>query len=178
MDERRDRLDEVLDSALAGYGVAPENEGLERRILARVAEAATRRHPKRRLMLALGAATAAMAACLFLRTTTKTAEHSVPANTGTRALTQIEAPGTRTIRRPEPAPVLARASKPRMIRKKPAEPKLSQFPSPSPLTGEEQALVQLVTHNAKDTAQELTYLGGPVKPIQITQIDIRPIRSE
>lgn len=178
MGELRDRLDEVLDDALASYGETPENEGLEQRILARITEAAKRRHPRKRWMFAVGAATAAIAACLFLWTTTKVTEQTVPASTRTRALAKVETPVTRAIRTPEPAAVLVNAAKQRRPRKKPAEPKLSQFPTPSPLTREEQALVQLATYNAKDTARELTYPGGPVKPVQITQIDIKPIRFE
>ena len=178
MGELRDRLDETLDNALASYGEGPENGWLEQRILARVADAGKRRHLTRRLMLAVGAATTATTACLFWWTTTKITEPTVPPNTRTRALAKIKAPGTRTIPTPEPAAVLASAARPRRPRKNPADPKLSQFPSPSPLTGEERALVQLVARDAKDTARQLTYLGGPVKPIQITQIDIKPIRFE
>jgi hypothetical protein len=49
MRDQRDELDDALDDALASYCVAPETEGLERRILVRVTERTRRTHPTRPL---------------------------------------------------------------------------------------------------------------------------------
>src|SRR5690349_4508731 len=59
MREWQDRLDEMLDGALASYGEAPEREGLERRVLAKVNQRAQRRRRSIRWLAApIGAAAA------------------------------------------------------------------------------------------------------------------------
>jgi len=176
MVEQRDLLDKALDDALASYSEAPENEGLERRILARVTKTAG--HPRRPLAMAVGVAAAGITVCLFLWVTAKMTVQTLPASTTILALRKIEAPRIQTIPVPEPATFLASAAKPRRLRKRSTEPKLSQFPTPSPLSSKERALVQLVTHNAKDIPRELAYLSSPVKPIHITEIEIKPIQLE
>ena len=176
MRDQRDELDDALDTALASYGEAPENEGLERRILVRVTEKARRTHPTRHLAMAIGATVAAVIACLFWVVASKTAIQTLPANKTMIALKDIEPPRISTIPVPEPAAVPASAANPGRIRKKPAEPKLLRFPTPVPLTSEERALIQLVTRVAKSSPRELTYLGRPVEPIHITAVEIKPLR--
>jgi type IV secretory pathway VirB10-like protein len=179
MREQRDQLDEALDDALASYCEAPETEGLERRTLARVTKRARRTRSMKLSVMAVAAAAAAVIVCLFWLATPKTPVQTRPANTTILALRKSEAPPqVRPIPVPEPAFVPANAAKPRKIRKKPTEPKLPQFPTPAPLTSEERALIQLATRDAKDVPRELTYFGGPVKPIRITAIDIKPLRLE
>jgi hypothetical protein len=176
MDEPRDRLDEALDSALASYGEAPENDGLERRIMARITETAKRKSPMKSFTLAAGAATLAITVSLYVWTSLKAPEQRVPANTRVSALSKMEAPAPRPIRALESAGVLPSVDKPRRVRKNAAEPKLSQFPTPSPLRSEERALLQLVSLDAKHIPRELTDLGGPVEPIHIAEIEIKPIQ--
>ena len=170
MRDQRDELDDALDDALASYCVAPETEGLERRILVRVTERTRRTHPTRPLAMAMGATVAAVIACLFW-VAPKTAVQTLPANKTMIALKDIEPPQIPTI-----APVSASAASPGRIRKKPTEPKLSRFPTPAPLTSEERALIQLVTRVAKNNPRELTDLGRPVEPIHITAVEIKPLR--
>jgi len=174
MDEWRDPLDEALDDALAAYGKPPENDGLERRVLARVTEEGKRMHPTKALMFAFGAAALVLSVCLVLWVTPRMAVENPPASTMMLASKKIKAPRTPTIRASASAAALASADKPRRIRKNTAEPKLSQFPAPSPPTREERALLQLATY-AKDNPREFTNLGRPVKPIYIAGIEIRPI---
>lgn len=175
MSERRDQLDKALDDALASYGEAPENEGLEQRILAAVTERARRTHAMRPLAAAIGAAAIVIMACLFWWVTPKMAIQTLPAKTTMLALRKIGPPQIRTIPLPEPATVLASAAKPRRTWENPPEPKLPQFPTPSPLSSEERALVQLVAHNPKHIPRELTDFGGPIKPIEITAVEIKPL---
>jgi hypothetical protein len=179
MRERPDRLDEALDDALASYCEAPENEGLERRILVRVTERARRTRSMKLSVMTVGAATVAAMVCLLWLGAPDTAVETRPASTAMLAVRKIEAPPRiEKIPVPEPAAPVAIAAKPRRVRKEAAEPKLAQFPTPVPLTSEERALIQLVTSHAKDVPRELPYLGGPVKPIRITAIDNKPLRLE
>lgn len=177
MRERPDRLDEVLDDALASYCEAPETEGLERRTLARVTERARRTHRTSHFAMIIGAAMVAAMVCLLWLGAPNTALQTRPASTAMLAMRKIEAPPRiEKIPVPEPAAPVAIAAKPRRVRKEAAEPKLAQFPTPVPLTSEERALIQLVTSHAKDVPRELPYLGGPVKPIRITAVEIKPLR--
>lgn len=172
MDEWRDRLDEAIDEALASYGKAPESEGLDRRILARVTGAPRRLYPAKTLVLAAGAAAIALSFCLILWRTPKTSVQPLPPS---KISATVGAPRIRTIPEAESAAVPATVEKPRRIRTKAAEPKLAQFPAPSGLSSEERALVHLA--QAQENLRQVTYLGRPVKPIDIAAIEIRPIGS-
>jgi hypothetical protein len=175
MREQRDQLDEALDDALASYGKAPEYEELERRILARVTERAKCKRPMRPLVMAFGAALPVVMACLFWWVTSKTPLPNRPASTSILVLSEVKRPAIPSIFVPEPAAVPVRAARQRRTPKKIAEPKLPQFPTPSPLTSEERALLRLASHDAKDSRRELTYLGSPIKPIQIAAVEIKPL---
>jgi hypothetical protein len=54
-------------------------------------------------------------------------------------------------------------------------PKREVFPTPSPLSSEERALLAYAKHPPKQLPPELTELGGPIKPIQIASIQIKPL---
>jgi hypothetical protein len=73
------------------------------------------------------------------------------------------------------AVVLPRAAKSRRMRTEPAEPKLARFPTPSPMTSKEWALLRLVSGDAKNIPRELTHFGEPIEPIQLTAIEIKPL---
>lgn len=172
MDEWRDRLDEAIDDALAGYGKAPENEGLERRILARVTGAPKKVYPAKALALAAGAVAIALSFCLILWMTPKTLVQPLPPS---KTSATVGAPRIRMIPEAESAAVPATVEKPRRTRAKAAEPKLAQFPAPSGLSSEERALVHLA--EAQENLRQVTYIGRPVKPIDIAAIEIRPSGS-
>ncbi len=176
MDERRDALDEALDLALASYGAAPEREGLEQRILSRVS--GTRAPSSRSLAMALATAAAVIMACLSWWMMRTTVIPTRPATTAMLPLPKVQPPPAPTVLMPQPAPVLASAAKPHRPRRKISQPKLSQFPAPSPMTSEERALVELVTHHPKDIPRDLTRLGGPIQPINIAAVEIKPIEFD
>jgi hypothetical protein len=46
------------------------------------------------------------------------------------------------------------------------------------LTSEERALLELVAQNPKDIPRDLTRLGGPIQPIDIAAIEIKPIEFD
>lgn len=175
MSEQQDQLEKFLDDALKSYGEAPENEGLEQRILLRVAENARFTRPMRSLMLAISAALIAGIACLSWLVTPKV--QTRPESGKTLALKRIEPLRLRAaVPWPAPQAVLKSAINVRKRRKAPATPKRLRFPTPSPLSSEERALVQLATGKTEYIPKELTHFGGPVKPIQITELDVRPLR--
>lgn len=165
-ESRRDGLDDALDRALASYGEAPERDGLERRVLAKVNERATRRHPVRGFAIAAIGAAAAAVCWLLWPEMPKTAVHPKPA---------VTALSMRTIPPRDAAVVLPRAAKRRHIPKKPVEPKLAQFPAPSPMSGEERALVRLATGDPKNIPRELMHSGDPIEPLRIEAIEIKPL---
>lgn len=175
MDERRDHLDEALDVALTSYGAAPQREGLEQRILSRVSETPSRTHSTGSFLITLAAAAAVIAVCLSWWMIRTTVIQPHPSTTAMLPLHKIEPPPAAAVVVPEPATVLASTGKPHRPRKKTTEPKLSRFPAPSPMTSEERALLELVVHHPKDIPQNLTRPDGPIQPINVAAVEIKPI---
>jgi hypothetical protein len=173
MHDHWDQFDEALNDALASYGEAPVNDGLERRVLARISETAGQTHPMKPLAVAICAAALVMP-CLFWLLP-KIAIQTKPANTTLLASRKVEVPGIRRIPEPEPPGAPAGAAARRRMPKRKAEPKLPRFPTPSPMSSDERALIQLVNRNPKDIPSELTSFAAPIKPIQITAIEIKPL---
>lgn len=171
----QDPLDEMLDDALASYGEASEREGLERRVLAKVNERTMCRRSIRRVVMAIGAAAAAVC-CLFWWEMPKMTIHPRPATTTTSKTRKAEEPVmARTIPARGSAVVPSRATKLRNTPKVSAEPKLARFPTPSPMSGEERALLRLATGDAKAVPRELTHSGDPIEPLRMAAIEIKPL---
>src|SRR5690242_18591691 len=111
MREWQDRLDEMLDGALASYGEAPEREGLERRVLAQVNKRAIRRHSIGRFAAPIAAAAAA-ACCLLWWAAPDRTTHPHQATTATSQTRKTgEALFVRTIPAPESTVVPPPAAK-------------------------------------------------------------------
>lgn len=175
MHERRhDRFDQMLDDALASYGVAPEREGLPQRILAQINERTMHKPPIRRLLIVIGAAVAVVC-CLFWWATPKTTMR-LQSTTATASITRkTEEKSVQTTPARDFAVVLPRPTTQRSIRRRSAEPKLARFPTPSPMTSEEHALLRLATGDMKDIPLELTHADDPIEPLQISAIEIKPL---
>ncbi len=173
MREQRDRFDEALDMALTRYGEAPEREGLERRVLERVTKRMVPTSPIRSFAVSI-CTTAAAICCLLWWQTPKASVRTYPARTSMPAVRKVET-SKRQVPARDYAIVPASATKRRPTLKRSGEPKLSQFPTPFPMSSEERALLQLTTRDAKDIPRELTAFGGPIEPIQITPIEIKPL---
>jgi hypothetical protein len=164
---RQDPLDEMLDDALASYGEAPEREGLERRVLAKIDERAARTRPVRRCAMVVGAAAAVC--CLLWWEMPKTTIQSRPALATTSKTRKTEQPLlARTVIRP-------RATKQKTAGNRSVEPKLARFPAPSPMSAEERALLRLVTGDPKLIPLELTHPGSPIEPLRMAAIEIKPL---
>jgi hypothetical protein len=174
MREWQDPLDEILDGALASYSKAPEREGLERRVLAKVNERPMRTHPLRRLAMPLGAA-AAVCCLLWWAMPKMTIHPRGPIAAASKTGKTGEALIVRTIPAPASAVVLAHASKLSNTPKRSSAPKLSRFPAPSPMSSEERALLRLATGDPKYIPRELTRVGNRIEPLQIAAIEIKPL---
>ena len=175
MREWQDRLDEMLDGALASYGEAPEREGLERRVLAKVNERALRRHPIRRFAAPVGVA-AAVCCLLLWWAMPDITTHPRKTITAASQMRKVgEVPSMRTIPAPDLAVVPPPAAKLRSTPKRPAAPKLSRFPAPSPMSSEERALLRLAMGDPKYIPRELTRSGSDIEPLRIAAIEIKPL---
>jgi len=173
--EPRDPLDEALDDALRTYGRAPKSDGLEGRIVAQLDKRARGARSAKWLTASIGAA-AVLVACLFAGAVGKEVldvptlslwrGHScLPCRDSSRHhLAQLSKAR---------APNIAGEHRPRRTRT--VKPKLSRFPAPSRMTSEERALIRLVASAAKNPSLRLDPIGGSIKPIRITAIDIKPL---
>ena len=167
MREWQDPLDEILDGALASYSEAPEREGLERRVLAKVSQRAMRRRSIARFAAPIGAAAAAVC-CLLWWATPDIATHPRPTITAADSAV-VASPATR------PPTTKPPTTKLRSTPKRPAAPKLSQFPAPTPMSSEERALLRLATGDPKYIPRELTRAGSDIEPLRIAAIEIKPL---
>lgn len=173
MSESRDQFDEALDNALASYSEATYREGLERRVVARVAARTARASKIRSLAVTMCTTTAAVC-CLFWWQTQKAAVQAPSAQ-------RIEFPPRKTEPRSMQVPaqsrsiILASAAKPKIRMKRLPEPKLPRFPKPLAIGSEERALLRLAMRDTKHIPSGLTRLGGPIKSLEITAIEIKPL---
>ncbi len=169
------RLEELLDKTLAEYVSAEPRPGLERRVLEYARSPIGSRgtfwnHP---LSSWLSAVTILLVAASTLwlghRAQPPTpALHDQKPSRVQRALLKPDSPSLA-----ERVPVaLHQRRKNRLNR---VLPKRDLFPSPSPLSSEERALLAYAEHPPKKLPPELTELGGPIKPIQIAAIEIQPL---
>jgi hypothetical protein len=172
---RQDRLDEMLDDALASYGEGSEREGLERRVLAKVNERAIRMRPRGRLAMAMGAAAAAVCLLFWWEMPKATVQPRLAITATSKASKTGEPLLVRTAPARDSAIVLPRATKLRSTPRRPVEPKLARFPAPSPMSSEERALLRLATGDPKDIPRELTHSGDPIQPLRMAAIEIKPL---
>jgi hypothetical protein len=153
--DARDELDRRLDAALAEYADVEPPAGMEQRILARVRESGE----GRRIVWWRWSAVIPALACviaLFIY----------------RDAPPIEPPRVALVR--PPAPVLARPVEKRVLRPRPARlPRREVFPTPTPLTPEERALLVLVAESPEKARELLT----PSEPKPIEPIVIEPLSN-
>jgi hypothetical protein len=173
MSDRQDELERFLDDALESYAEAPESEGLEQRILIRVAESTRWKHSVTPLTVTASAALLAAIAFVFWWSLPKS--QTKPTITAVVASKQTEPSQLRANPALAPPAVLKLASKVRKRERVVTTPKLARFPTPSPMSSEERALLRLVTGGTRYISNELTKSNGPIEPIQITAFDIHPL---
>jgi hypothetical protein len=171
-------LDQLLDTALSTY--AEHDEHLESRILAHLA--AQTSAPKRRRWLPWAIALP-IAACLVLLLTlyprhnrtepVQQAKNNPTLQTQPVPQNSIAQAPQAPAHQPQPRVIVARAT-----RTAPAPPKLDVFPTPHPLSPEEQALVHFVTTTPESERNAvLTSQQQFNEPLHIAEVVIQPIAS-
>ena len=170
-------LDQLIDAALAGYSATEARPGIEQRILTH----ALAEYPRQR-RFALGWALAVPAAACVLvilffagrhdsyPSTLEATATTAPAAT---AASPREAPATDSF--PSPRKQSARPKLPtRPSTARETLPKQDLFPSPSPLTAEEQALV---AYNRAQLRATITHPGSQlgINPLSIAELEIKPL---
>ncbi len=160
-DERRDELDHILDAALAKYAAVEPRIGLPERVLANLraqeGQASNKARPRWWQWIATAVAAGIVVAVFAWRS-------GQPARPAIARPSSITTPASRTPGAQEaktavafngsgksvhigthPAPTAGRPFHPNLAAATPG-PKLEVFPSPQPLTREEQILVDYVAH--------------------------------
>jgi len=161
--DEQDKIETLLDGALASYSRQEPRPGLERRVLDRIhAHAAPRTAFPRWAWAIPVAACLLWAGILWTRHVAPPARASVTHVAAARATAPPSAETPRAVNRP---------------RKSKALPKLPQFPAPAPVTNEERALLAFVTRAPKEAQEAL--MDAPqqsVEPIRIEAIEIQPLQ--
>jgi hypothetical protein len=170
MHDNRD-LDALVDEALSSYTAAEPDPSLRTRIIAYAAEAAPVQ--KRLWLLAPAAACAAALAIAFLLHSPTPAPHPVPSPaTSTASAPAPPAPmraATPPITRPHPALAAHRTHR----RERPALMRNVSFPSPTPLTAQENLLLKFAMEHPDQARQVLAAPASP--PIENAPLAIASI---
>ncbi len=163
-----DELDRVIDGALAGYSAVEPLAGLEERVLNRVRVAARRKQLT--WAFAFVAVTAVVVAVIAVRIPRQPASKG---NDITRVITPAPVPAVEKARAVPKRLVRSRAPRPGLL------PKLEQFPSPTPMTAEERALVEFVGQRPAEAQQVFAALRKQGDdPIEIEPIQIPPLHKD
>jgi len=183
-------LDILLDAALATYSNPEPSPGLTPRILA--ATQAVDRHPPVRWM---AWAIPALAAVLFITivlihrpTTPRAPSQQVPELSASRRPAPSPPAASRhsvveTPRHLRPPQTVITRSIPTVVPMSPSLPRQNVFPTPVPLSREEQAVVALVNRDSPDSkelARQITQPDAqgqpqPIEPLRIAAIHIPPL---
>ncbi len=186
MHDSRDELDRLVDSALANYADPGPESGLESRILSRIAVEKVPASRRRWLSWAIAVpATAALLVFILLWHPGTKNSPSVPqqSNMPHQPTHSIEAANQPSSK---PALILrghAPLRKPRSRHKALAAhsaplPKLDVFPTPEPLSAQEQALVNFAAHASKSERESLVAAQEQADaPLHIAPIQIQPLQQ-
>jgi hypothetical protein len=169
-------LDQLIDAALSSYSAMEARPGLERRILAN----ALADHPRQRRLAWAWSFAIPAAACLLLFLFFAERHHS---SRSTLEATATTAPLTNTAS-PREAPATKslpsqKRSIPHNLSTQPSTaperlPKQDVFPSPSPLTAEEQTLF---AYNRSQLRATIAHRGTQleINPLTISELQIEPL---
>ncbi len=188
--QNRDELDALLDAALATYVDFEPSPGLTPRILAAASDL-HRRPSVGWLSWAIPALAAALLMTVFLthrpaerrETSQPTADLSaprVPASAERSPNTSAKSIATELTQRLGSTPPRAARSARTTAPTPPPLPRQNVFPTPTPLSPEEQALAALVNRNPEKVARQIAQAGEasqpqPIEPLRIAAIHIPPL---
>jgi hypothetical protein len=173
MPDSQDHLDLLIDSALSTY--AEPRAGLETRVRTNISAHLTTRPAHRRwLGFAIALPIAACLILLLLLVPRHNRIEPVHQAQNTPVPPAQSAPQT-TIARTTKTP--ARTPQPRLIAAHAPLPKLDVFPTPQPLSPEEQALAHFVAHTPPSEIKSLQDAQQKLdEPLNIAEIQIQPIK--
>ena len=160
--EKRDELDQLIDSAMAEYADAEPLAGLEERVLERV----RLERAGKRSFWRWSIAVVAVAAALLVILVPRPQQVDVRRTARSAEVREGPPPAANHATPPRARPQTSRSPQHRM-------PKRDQFPTPAPLTAEERALLHLARFHS-DELQPTREL----QPIEIAPIEIAPIRFD
>ncbi|MBV8114059.1 MAG: hypothetical protein JO300_04915 [Silvibacterium sp.] len=172
----RDELDAVLDDALATYVDAGAKPGLAQCVFEVTSRRERRRSAIRRWAVAVPALAAAVLTAIFVAHRAGSPSErsplisSVPSSTSSPALPVQPARRAHSAERHAVKPVTNRPAPP-------ALPRREVFPTPAPLTAEEQAVLKLGNQRLEEVSAQTiqSTTQDLVQPIHIAAIEIPPL---
>jgi hypothetical protein len=184
----KDELDLLLDSALSTYAAERPNPGLEQRVLARVARESTEYKSHRRHLPLLWSIALPATACLLVGVAVLKIPRQPSGQLGHSQASRQQIVSTRNKETPaddhksvrsvvRPAP-LTNHKHPLVIASAAARPKLDVFPTPQPLTPQEQALLRYAVQTPE--AQQIALVATQSSkdtPLSIAEIRIPPLET-
>lgn len=185
MHDDPDELDRLLDSALATYADPGPHSGLEQRILGRIS-AETASSARCRWLAWAIALPAAAGLLIFVLISHPWINHA-PALPKQANVLHRPTPSIEAANRPSSKPAQTRRSKAPLRRQRPRHsalvarsaplPKLAIFPTPRPLSPQEQALVNFAAHATVPERESLIAAQQqPDAPLHISAIQIEPLQ--
>jgi hypothetical protein len=181
-DDRNRFLDELLDHALEQFGHAEPRLGLENRMLANLRAESKRMARTCRWVLVLGTAMVATFAIIAIWIATSRPE---PANlTITRR--QVSGQPSVTSRQDQPREIPLRTREPQHVnhaslrssRGKAVLPRLRQFPSPRPLSNQEELFLAYVKAAPNSEVIAAIKRANDTSDLRIKDLEIPPLNSE
>jgi hypothetical protein len=162
----RDKIESLLDDALASYSRQEPRPGLDRRVLDRIHSAGAPR-----LMFPRWAWAVSAAACLLWAGIFWNRHAATPERVQVTQVSHVAAARETAPARPATPRIAARLHKRKVL------PRLPQFPAPAPVTDEERALLAFVARAPKEAQEALIdWQQLDVEPIRIEEIKIQPLQ--
>ena len=165
-----DEFDRALDEALSSYGRPPERSGLEQRVLAHATQP---RRAKYFWPVVACAACLLIAAALFWPTLHNSTLPAVR-HLQNGLPPQLTANDRSHQRSDWDSGKVLQTALPKPRRRHDPSPRQPQFPTPSPITSEERALLRLANSNPNELAQ----LKQPAQSLEVAPIVIEPLEKE
>lgn len=188
MQDNRDELDRLLDSALATYADPGAEFGLEQRVLSRMASEAVPAPRRSWLPWAIAAPMAAVVLLFAVLSVMHRAPAPFPAGQQQARISRQpfappdEAANRRLVLRPEPVRRGETSLHKRQLHNadlaaQPAQlPKLDVFPTPQPLSPQEQLLVNFAAQATKSQRESVIAAQQRANaPVRIAAIEIKPL---
>ncbi|MGI9070253.1 MAG: hypothetical protein ACR2JB_02715 [Bryobacteraceae bacterium] len=175
-----EELDKILDSALASYSQEEPRPGLDGRVLNRIRAAGeVRRLAWLRWMVAIPVFASFLLLVFWISDSSKPARSTFRASTeirGHAAFQNRDRQGA--VNRPQTHGARVAGSRPSAKHLRLRLPKREQFPTPTPLTAEERALLAFVGRLPKQAQEVLADARSrSAEPIEIKEVHIEPLQS-